>query len=861
VENVGVFNAGSIFDETPGPFFNFKLIKLTRGQVKRDGIYYEAKLYVQNISPVILQDVTVYDTHAGFQAIQSDYGYRPRVRFDPAARSSQVMFALGDLMPGEVKECTVNMSTVLVSPDPQNFNYGIGRETEVNYTWLSGDEYVFSSLIYHLPAAKAIEGWWGTDEIPLTTSTILGPVSQRDYLVVTHPRKLYAIYDVLEVNELLSELARFVRRKNAVLAYLDSPAARSELLNLAGHKNAIPLGGAAAAGGWSRLLHPDWSQNGYMLLTGEIEIIPSFTIILTIPEGQYTLPLCDQPYADLNDDGYPDLTLGRIIGDFANILMMPIVTSRLVQSNFPGYDFDASDVLLMSGKGSHETSFVNNINDISYVMNTEYAPPLSNDKYHRTDFLSAQDAWDNLDPLVSGKDIIYYNGHGGPGGWGHVLDEMSVQYLNFNGVRPCIFSFACSTGYYEPAEGETGAMADFSLGEAFFIHDAGLFIGATHMSNTGFNSVNGLSFFRNFWRPEKEIGATYRDFERYLWSQYHQNHYHWRFVLGYNIYGDPRFGYNIPENQPLSVSEAPRAGDTPPEGTVLEIPDYTVTSIDGLDYVEIPGGDLLVDPGQYRVPFWVEQIEIPTGYVVQDVSMRDRSGMKTDRGLHLPVIPDDFLENDAGEPFVPEEYLWYPDGPFRWEVMPGDDNSRTLVLMVYPFIYNTQTTEIQFYTHYEFDFSITKSSVEITEMSAEREAVLPGQPVQILVAFYNQEDQDHTVRLRGVIEPYAGELHIDGLPLHTLELPPGSSALMESWDTGETPDGHYRVTVVLEDLDGNVLDTAGAHFTIGADPADICTGDSQADGDVDGHDLVFYINNGEFSNISEFAAAYGNLCP
>jgi len=67
--------------------------------------------------------------------------------------------------------------------------------------------------------------------------------------------------------------------------------------------------------------------------------------------------------------------------------------------------------------------------------------------------------------------------------------------------------------------------------------------------------------------------------------------------------------------------------------------------------------------------------------------------------------------------------------------------------------------------------------------------------------------------------------------------------------------------VVLEDLDGNVLDTAGAHFTIGADPADICTGDSQADGDVDGHDLVFYINNGEFSNISEFAAAYGNLCP
>ena len=84
---------------------------------------------------------------------------------------------------------------------------------------------------------------------------------------------------------------------------------------------------------------------------------------------------------------------------------------------------------------------------------------------------------------------------------------------------------------------------------------------------------------------------------------------------------------------------------------------------------------------------------------------------------------------------------------------------------------------------------------------------------------------------------------------------------MESWNTGETPDGHYRVTVVLEDLDGNILDTAGGYFTIGADLADICTGDSEADGDVDGPDLAAYIDRGNFSTMVEFAATYGSLCP
>ena len=851
--SVHVINMGSILDEMEGPsLYKYFFIKLIRGQVKRDGIYYKAKLYVQNLSPNKIYDVTVCDTHAGFQAIQNDYGHKPRVRFDPDTFSSKVTYNIGRLMPGEIKECTIDMSTVLVSPDPLHFNYEIGNLTQITYKREEGPESPTYSLTYHVPAVKTIEGWWGTDEIPLNVQTILAPVSSRNYLVVTHPRKLYSLYNAAEVDNLLSELAIFVRHKNAVLGYLNTPAPRTELLNMTGHKNAIPISGALFPGDWSKLLHPFWLYNGYMLLVGETEILPSFSIIVTIPAGQYTVPLTDQPYADLNDDGFTDLILGRIIGNDAEALSTPIITSRGVQQDLTGYDFDASHALLISGMGNYESSFVNNINNISDVMDNKYAPSLPNLKLHRTEYSSPQSAWAAFQLLFPHRDIVYFDGHGGPNGWGNsVLVSGDVDDLYFS-VNPVVISLSCHTGEYEKEN-------DISIAETFLEHGAGLYIGATRMSNTGTNARNGLLFFNHFWRPWLGIGYAWRNLERDIWT----NPGYWRFSLAYNIYGDPKFGVGGTESLIARASSKAATAGAPPNETTLDLPDYTVTTSDGIDHVEIPNGDTLVDPGQYQVPFWIEEIDIPHGYVVQDVDLLERSGLNTSQGLHLPVSPDDFMENDAGEPYIPAEYLWYPDVPFRWAVIPGSDSEdagSTLTIMVYPFLYNTETTESKYYTHYEFGFSITESSVTITAAEVEKKAVLPGQPVNMLLELYNQENQGKIVRLRTVIEPYAGKLHIDGLPIHTMELSPGHSALTESWDSTGIPDGHYRLKVIAEDEEGNLLDTANDHFTIGSDSADICYGDSEADGDVDGTDLAVFLEKDDLSRINEFAATYGWAC-
>lgn len=77
-----------------------------------------------------------------------------------------------------------------------------------------------------------------------------------------------------------------------------------------------------------------------------------------------------------------DLTLGRIIGNSAADLIIPIQTSLGVFYGYPGYSFDTSNGLLISGVGNYYTSFVNNIDSIYQTINTSSNPPLLPEIFH-----------------------------------------------------------------------------------------------------------------------------------------------------------------------------------------------------------------------------------------------------------------------------------------------------------------------------------------------------------------------------------------------------------------------------------------------------------------------------------------------
>ncbi len=1136
----------------PPQWFNYRFIKLTRGQVKREEVYYEAKLYVENISTEILYDVVVEDYHAGFQAIQSDYGYHPRVRFDPNLKSSVVTYPIGNLMPGEQKECTIYMSTVLAGLTPATFDYKIGKQTDVTYSRLVNSNYQQTTFHYQVPAIKTIEGWWGTDDIPLTTANVLAPVANRDYLVVTHPRRLYNLYDDDNVDALLSELAEFVDDKNAVLGYLDSTNPMLELLKATNHNYTKNSGSFRYfIGGWSNLLHPAWSTSGYMLLVGETEIIPSFTITLTIPEGQHEVPLCDQPYSDLNDDGYRDLALGRVIGNDATELITPIQTSLGVLYNSPGYEYNADNALLISGVGNYYTTFTGNIDNISATMNG-YIPALANEKLHIRDhvildwlnidleanddaavaelgaigvgesiiladssansikiysreglllhsffcvydaddemavgdviggdggrpeiviadkssdmvyvyqcyyqlmgggswsdslaasfpmalrdrdqlavgdlsgdsrdeiiltdyldddiiirghisgnsftyttlsssfldnhdlaagdvapggkdeiilgeywslfsggnkiniidaggtklytvfqqfltgdrlavggffgdgyedilimsamddrvytmFTDANHAWPSpavhnspiylgiapydlfavgqfdsgvLEVLLGdtssnwlyyynddlyvrvhaqflakapGKDILYFNGHGSPGGWGDVLGYGDLP-VDLGGVNPFVFAPSCSTGRYEND-------SDDGIAETFLASGAGVYIGATRMTNTGTNDEAGRMFFRDYWRPYMNIGKPFRDLGRHLWSLYPQKHGWWRWVLSYNLYGEPKYGPTpdfFAENLPASGEEADSQA---PCELSLDIPMYEVTQVDGFDQVEIPGGKLLSDPGQYVAPYWSAEVVIPAGHRVRNVTAT-RSGFLGDSGLQLPVAPDDFMESEDGEPFVPQEYDWFPDLPFRWNVTPNDDGGQTLVLMAYPFSYQGSTTESHFYDHYYFSISTVSVSAEISAINIERSRIRPGEELHALVELNNTGADTLALHLSAMVESYGGEQYTAGLPLQTIQAPPGPSTVVLSWHSAGIAEGLYKLRAAIADAGGKSLDTASGQFSIDSQAG--CFGDYDFDGDQDGLDLTEFIAIGDMNRLGEFAGNFGTLCP
>ncbi len=1110
--SVSVDNAGDVFEEAFDPLFAFKLIKLTRGQVKREGVYYEAKLYVQNIAPIILYDVVVTDCHYGFQAIQSEYGYLPTVYFDSNTKCSNVSFLIGNLMPGEIKECKIYMVPILFGTDPYNIDYTIGQRTDICYKRLIGN-YQFEKyhLQYNVPAVKMIDGWWSTTEIPINKYTVLDPFYERDYLVVTHPRNLYSLNYQSEVNALLSELAEFVRHKNGILAYLDTNPSKNELLNaISLNKVVSPSSGKTTAGGWSHILRPGWTNDGYMLIVGETEIVPSFTVTLFTQDNTYTIPLSDQPYADINDDGYPDLKLGRIIGNDAGALIEPIKTSLGVHLNRQGYEYDASDILLISGIGAgYNSFFAQNVNFLSYIFNNFYNPPLGNTKLHLKDYvishsfpLNLQDSdrmeladlglnsdeeiiiaddsadqikiiskngflhyqfpydfdendelvvgdimgdsdpeiiiadksantidiihchhygtyWDNwyitglstslqhndkiavgevagttdkLDIIISdvssqqliirsntggnsfsidtlscsisnnhdldsgnltiltrdeivigecdgfskagnkikiytsgallvgqftrsfeeedslcvgntisngyddivildadmnriyhyfnspqipwnnpksehtpiaisldnydhlavgqlfvdtleemiigqnsydkiyfynryfknrmhpeflvrvtNKDLVFYFGHGYPGGWADVLDHADFPF-NTYGVNPFVFATSCSTGNYE-------IESDNSIAESYIEHGAGVFIGATRMSNTGRNKDAGVKFYGSYWRPNKNVGTPFRAMERHLWTLYSQDPKWWRWVLEYNIYGDPKYRAQTEKtNKMINTIDQP---DPFSESILLDIPDFVVTSENGTDYVEIPGGEKVITTGEYQVPYWLYQMDIPVGIEIQDVILNERSGQQIGTGLKLPFNPEDMVYSDNDTQQLPEHDTWFPDVDYHWNVIENISGDDMLMLMAYPFFYNSNTSDYHFFKQFNFSITYDEIYVEITELTLDEEVINPNSPLDGLIELNNMIDDNQSVHLRAEVESYAGLIYSEGMPLKTIEIQPGYSAIVFSWDTTSIPNGQYKIKFILEEQSGKIYDLATKSFTIGSSTGNI----------------------------------------
>lgn len=264
----------------------------------------------------------------------------------------------------------------------------------------------------------------------------------------------------------------------------------------------------------------------------------------------------------------------------------------------------------------------------------------------------------------------------------------------------------------------------------------------------------------------------------------------------------------------LSIFNVLQVNSTePPSMLEILIPDYEVSKIADFDYVRIPGGHILLVEGKPRIPFYSVSVDYPRGYRVQTVVERKRSGLVTDSGLKLPIVT---MQNrsSSNRPFSNEDKDWYPNEDYHWSISMNPDGTTTLTIIIYPFYYDSETTEVRYYKHYEFDVTYIFSTVSILNADTEKPVYDPQEEVTINVLLNNSGDARDIIAST-LIKCYGLDKVVDGLPLRTLHNVVGQASFTMIWNSKGFPIGDYYVEVMLNDTSGNWLDRKTCGFRLG----------------------------------------------
>jgi len=755
-------------------------------EVTRIGSHFKVELSIENRGTASVQLDRIEDNVDGFQPIRTSAASEYRVTTDCTTDGKHCDIEIDlfseRLAPGT--EITVEYEAVpVLYPDFGLAEYGIGDEA-VSIMYDSG------TLDFDRPGIL-------TSDRTRLAHALGAALLESDYLIVTNPERLFDHYHDRAVDELLSAMASLAVAKSGVLGYLNTTS-HSTVKNLIG-----------PGGGWSRQLDPDWTSTGYLLIVGETEIVPSRNVYdrgirnatLDYDWQVYPVPLSDNYYADIcGNDNIPELIVGRLIGDSPAQVMRPIETSLLDQ-------FDRTDAFVVSGFDSFDTavttSFERNADEIAAILDDEFTV----EQMYVSDFappVTHAQRLENFTARAQDKDVIVYRDHGEINAWNFIIHEDDPP-VDFGTSCPFAFCLACLTGNFEDADDN-----DYCIGEAFLDSNAGVYIGATEQSSRDVNNNAGKNFFESWVNSPLTIGQVLKETKRTLNTSKDKER---MWILEYNLYGDPKYGASPAA---AGLTTIPQSSQ-PVASLAVAVPDYVVKTIDGLDYVELPGGQAEMEEGKPLVPYYTVSRDYARGYRVQEVILTERSGLTTATGFNLPLVSlapggKAGIASGAFDDFAGSE--WYPRGEYGWKIIQNPDGSTTVHIALFPFYYNRLTTDVRFYQKYTFEIAYTASPVEITHLNTDRDAYPPGDTVSIELWLNNPGETQDVIVDAVVRAEGSGEL-VDGLLLHTLKGLKGPASFALPWDSSGVAPGYYYVAVSLKDTSGNVLDQETELFRLG----------------------------------------------
>ncbi len=155
-----------------------------------------------------------------------------------------------------------------------------------------------------------------TEDDELFTEAVDTAIEGSDYLIVTNPSRLTAQFG--SASDVLSSMAELATERNGILGYV-SGATWNDPAWI--RDTAIRSWGATMDDG-------DYLSDGYLLLVGETEIVPAWTVDVrdrdwSSGERSAEVGCSDGPYADMSgSDGAPELAVGRAIGNTSADLIM-----------------------------------------------------------------------------------------------------------------------------------------------------------------------------------------------------------------------------------------------------------------------------------------------------------------------------------------------------------------------------------------------------------------------------------------------------------------------------------------------------------------------------------------------------------
>ncbi|MGC9443470.1 MAG: Ig-like domain-containing protein [Candidatus Methanospirareceae archaeon] len=772
-------------------------LKVVGQSVTRNENQFSISLAVKNIGNDEATNISILHTLRGFQPIERHYVSEDYLaHYEPGSTWGGYCQVKPNhsIQPGHTRIYTYKAVPVMIHPKPAGWTPQIGHYIDLSYDSPNQSGY---NKYMQLPVATTGNG-------ESLSAAYRNATNASDFLIVTNAQRLFSLFGTQkeEVNELLSTMALLAYDEHGVLGYLNW-----QIPLLSGYELRKLI---LQNGTWSKQMNPKFNSvlGGYVLIVGEVEIIPSWTI--------WSVHFSDQPYAGKQA---PELIVSRIIGNNPSNMSTAIRSSIGVKEGWSGYTFDRSHALLVSGTDASnpdkQNKYVHNVNDMADILSNK---GVNVTKIHWKDIQYAdRDLVFRI--LARDKDVICYRDHGLPDYWDSLCTcdvagdpAKNITAVDFNVTKPFALALACWAGNYEDHPEKYGGNDDYNIAEAFFDRGAAVYIGSTQISSTKRNNVAGKTLFKT-WDASESIGYAFTAMERSFWS----SHAGW--CRMYNLYGDPTFGATASAS--LAASSIKEKVGEPKASLDIVVPDYEVNNINGTDYVEIPGGDLLLQEDWPEVPIYTISIDYPSGYEVQDVMLTNRSGLIKDSGLDLPIYHiewDYLLRNTSYTASNSEE--WYPGEVYNWHSLANRDDSISLVITLYPFYYNSLTTDIRFYKNYSFNITYTISNVSINSLTTDKNEYPQEDMVMVDLGLSNSgEPQD--VVISAMVKRYGSDELVDGLLLSTLTNLTGPASYSLQWNSSSFEPGDYLVEVILCDTAGTVLDSETELFRLGISSGDI----------------------------------------